>query len=133
MSKYKVLWFDDEHETLEEDKEIALLKGIKLIGFKNAIDGIKELKNNYQYYDAVLVDGLFYKTSEHTGDNVSGEAFGEVAKVLGSLKDRGIIMPWFIYSGQKSFVKEKNELVNVLGDKAYANGKIFDKNKEPNR
>lgn len=130
MSNYKVLWFDDEHETLEMIKEEALLNDIELIGFKNASDGIKELKENYKKYDSVLLDGLFFKTSEHTGDNVSGEAFGEVAKVLGNLKTQGTIIPWFIYSGQKSFVKEKNELVNVLADKAYANGKIFDKNKD---
>lgn len=125
---YKILWFDDEHETLEDIKENALLKKIKLIGFKNADDGLKILLNNPNQYDGVLLDGLFFKTSNQSGDAVSGEAFGEVAKVLGNLKAQGNIIPWFIYSGQKSFVKDKNELVNVLVDKSFANGKVFDKN-----
>ena len=40
------------------------------------------------------------------------------------------ILPWFIYSGQKSFVKDKNVLVDVLKDSSFANGKIFDKSKD---
>lgn len=128
MSKYKVLWFDDEHETLEMIKEEALLKDIKLIGYKNAMEGLLTLQNNPNQFDAVLVDGLFFLKPDNTGDAVSSEAFGEVAKVLSNLKAKGIIMPWFIYSGQKSFVKEKNVIVNIFGKEAGAKGKIFDKN-----
>jgi hypothetical protein len=78
----------------------------------------------------VLLDGLFFKNEKEIGDVQSSEAFGEVAKVLGNLKAQGIIIPWFIYSGQKSFVKEKNILIDVFSDTAFANGKIFDKNKD---
>jgi hypothetical protein len=125
---YKVLWFDDEYKILETIKDDAILNDISLIGFDNAEEGIKELKNNYKEYHGVIVDGLFFKKAEQTGDVKTGEAFGEVAKVLSNFKAKGIVIPWFIYSGQPSFVKEKNELVNVLSDESFASGKIFDKN-----
>jgi hypothetical protein len=127
---YKVLWFDDEHKTLELIKEEALIVDIQLVGFSNADTGLKELEKSYKEYHAVLLDGLFFKNEKEIGDVQSSEAFGEVAKVLGNLKAQGIIIPWFIYSGQKSFVKEKNILIDVFSDTAFANGKIFDKNKD---
>lgn len=127
---YKVLWFDDEHETLELIKEEAFLKDIKLIGYTNASSGLKELKDNFSNYDAVLLDGLFFKTEEESGNPDSSKAFGEVAKTLGNLKEKGTILPWFTYSGQKKFVKDTNELWDVLKDVDFAKGKVFDKNKD---
>ncbi|MGJ8760856.1 MAG: hypothetical protein ACSHXA_09940 [Polaribacter sp.] len=127
---YKVLWFDDEHKTLELIKEEAVIADIQLVGFSDASNGLKELQESYKEYHAVLLDGLFFKNDSETGDVQSGEAFGEVARVLSNFKSRGIIIPWFIYSGQKSFVKDRNVLVDVFSDAAFANGKIFDKNKD---
>lgn len=130
MRKYKVIWFDDQHKEFEIDKENALVENIQLIGYSNAKEGIPELRNNYKDYDAVILDGLFFASSEHTGTDIDQTAFGEVAKVLSDLKAQNKILPWFIYSGQKSFVKDKNVLVDVLKDSSFANGKIFDKNKD---
>jgi len=127
---YKVLWFDDEHETLEDIKEDCLVKDVKLLGFINADDGLEVLLDNPKQFDAVLLDGLFLKSSEQSGDDVSEEAFGKVAKALVTLKAQGIILPWFIYSGQKSFVKDNNTLVNVFKDESFASGKVFDKNND---
>jgi hypothetical protein len=127
---YKVLWFDDEHKTLELIKEEAKIADIKLVGYTDSTSGLKELEQSYKEYHAVLLDGLFFKNEKETGDVQTGEAFAEVAKVLGNLKAQGIIIPWFIYSGQKSFVKDKNSFVNIFSDGAFANGKVFDKNKD---
>ena len=130
MRKYKVIWFDDEHENFQTYKDEALLEDVKLIGYSNSKEGIPELKNNYKEYDAVLLDGLFFKEENQKGTDIDQTAFGEVAKVLNELKAKGIILPWFIYSGQPSFVKDKNDLLEVLKDKTFANGKVFDKNKD---
>jgi hypothetical protein len=130
MRKYKVIWFDDQHEEFEIDKENAFAEDIQLIGYSNAKEGIPELRDNYKDYDAVILDGLFFTSSEHTGTDIDQTAFGEVAKVLSDLKAQNKILPWFIYSGQKSFVKDKNVLVDVLKDSSFANGKIFDKSKD---
>jgi hypothetical protein len=127
---YKVLWFDDEHKTLELIKEEALIADIQLVGFRDSTSGLKELEQSYKEYHAVLLDGLFFKNENETGDLQTGEAFAEVAKVLGNLKSQGIIIPWFIYSGQKSFVKDKNILLDIFSKEANASGKVFDKNKD---
>tara|TARA_R110002050_G_scaffold271454_1_gene414881 strand:- start:3032 stop:3955 length:924 start_codon:yes stop_codon:yes gene_type:complete len=128
--KYKVLWFDDEHLKLETIKEDALNYNIELIGYSNAKDGIEELKNNFNKFYAVVVDGLFFDSPEQKGSAVENTAFGEVAKFLTGEKARGNFMPWFIFSGQPSFVKEKNDLVKVLADKDFGSGKVYDKNND---
>lgn len=127
---YKVLWFDDEHETLEDIKDDCIVQDINLVGYENADEGLQALSANPKQYDAVILDGLFFKSSENSGDDVSEEAFGKVAMTLVTLKAQGVILPWFIYSGQKSFVKDNNTLVNVFKDEAFANGKVFDKNND---
>ncbi len=130
MTKYKVIWFDDEHDKFQPIKDQAILKEIKLIGYSNSKEGIPELRNNYKDYDAVVLDGLFFKNSDHQGTDIDDSAFGEVAKVLSELKAQNKILPWFIYSGQKSFVKDKNSFVELFKDTSFANGKVFDKNKD---
>lgn len=44
MSKYKVIWFDDECNTLNIIREKAFLNDIRLVGFENAKEGIEELR-----------------------------------------------------------------------------------------
>jgi len=129
MSKYKVLWFDDEHESLELIKDEALQNDIKLVGFNNAVDGLKELtEENYKKYDAVIVDGFFFVDEDYEGSTENNIAFGEVANALGRLKAKNIIIPWFILSGQPNFQKDDSNIVKLLADKDFAEGKIFNKN-----
>lgn len=130
MNKYTVLWFDDEHAELEMIKEEALLCDIELIGVNNATDGLAELATNFLKYDAVLLDGLFFNEASQTGDAVDETAFGMVAKQLIKLKAKGTIIPWFILSGQPSFVREKNKIVTILADGDYGDGRVFDKNRD---
>jgi hypothetical protein len=124
------MWFDDEHENFQSIKDEARLENVQLIGYSNANEGIPELRANYNQYDAVLLDGLFFKTADHQGTNIDDAAFGEVAKVLSELRAQNKILPWFIYSGQKSFVKDKNGFVELFKDASFAKGKVFDKNKD---
>lgn len=129
MRIYKVVWFDDEHEKFQPYKDEAILSNVQLIGYSNSDEGIPELRDNYKEYDAVILDGLFFKVEGQKGTDIDQTAFGEVAKTLNELKAKGVILPWFIYSGQPSFLKDKNVLLDVLKDKTFANGKVFDKNK----
>ena len=130
MRIYKVIWFDDEHEKFQPIKDEAFLEDVKLIGYSNSEEGIPELRGNYNDYDAVVLDGLFFKTIGHQGTDIDDSAFGAVAKVLNELKAQNKILPWFIYSGQKSFVKDKNGFVELFKDTSFANGKVFDKSKD---
>lgn len=127
---YKVLWFDDKFETSELTLEEALLEDIILIGYTNAKEGVKELQENYNEYDAVILDGLFYEDAEQAGTDLDDSAFGQVAKVISNLKAREIFLPWFIYSGQKKFRKGDSPFIKLFKEESYAGGKIFDKNKD---
>lgn len=124
---YKVLWLDDEHQKFQPIKDEALLEDVQLIGYTNASDGGIELSRNHKHYDAVILDGLFLRNED---SDITSVAFGDVAKILSELKSKGIVKPWFIYSGQPSFVKDKNTLVEVFKDESFAAGKVFDKSKE---
>lgn len=124
---YKVLWLDDEHQKFQPIKDEALLEDVQLIGYTNASDGGIELSRNHKHYDAVILDGLFLRNED---SDITSVAFGDVAKILSELKSKGIVKPWFIYSGQPSFVKDKNTLVEVFKDNEFAAGKVFDKSKE---
>lgn len=127
---YRVLWFDDEHEKFELDKDIAIVEDIQLIGFSNALEGIKELIDNHAMYDAIILDGKFYSQPNQLENSLTDQAFGQVAKEIEKLRVNNVIIPCFIYSGQKSFVKDVNSMVNVFEDLFSANGKIFDKSKD---
>lgn len=124
---YKVLWLDDEHQKFQPIKDEALLEDVQLIGYTNASEGGIELSRNHKHYDAVILDGLFLRSED---SDITSVAFGDVAKILSELKSKGIVKPWFIYSGQPSFVKDKNTLVEVFKDESFAAGKVFDKSKE---
>lgn len=133
MAKYKVLWFDDEWEELEEISENALDLDIELIGVSNASYGLSILQNDLMNYQGVILDGKFYMDSTKTGDEINDDAFGEVARFLHDIHARGGVLPWFILSGQPTFVHEVNTSVKLLGISSYGNGKVFDKNKDEDK
>jgi len=132
MIKYifKVLWFDDEIKKFNIDIDYANQQDININGFDNAVEGLVELKQNYNFYDAIIVDGLFHIKAKQITEGLNQRAFGEVAKELFKLKNKGIIIPSFIYFGQKSFVKDRNDIVSTFNEVFYAKGRVFDKNKD---
>jgi hypothetical protein len=124
MKKYKVIWFDDKHSELNLIKESAFLRGISLVGYTNAKEGIDELERNISEYDAAIVDGNFFKTASQSEGDVSDDALFEVGIALERLKPRKVL-PWFILSGQINFTKEENKYAR--GFKANV---VYDKNNE---
>lgn len=120
--RYNVIWFDDEYNTLEIIREKALMNGINLIGYTNAVEGINELEKNVENYDAAIVDGKFFATRDrYTNDEVDDKALFEVAMAIEKISDRKKI-PWFILSGQISFTRETNKYADV-----FKNNEVFDK------
>jgi len=122
MTEYKVLWFDDQHETFESLKDDAKQQGITLVGFTNAEEGIAELELNLLTYDAVIVDGKFYKNARATGDIVNDSALFNVARYLEKVENIKKI-PWFIFSGQADFLNESNPIAVE-----YKDNKVYNKN-----
>lgn len=123
----KVLWFDDEHETFEAFKNKAQRNDILLEGVANAQEGLERLQSSPMHFDAILLDGLFFTTAEKNLDDVTQDAFGMVAIYLNENKKENLI-PWFIYSGQPSFVRDNNSLVNTFAKESFGRKKVYDKN-----
>ena len=118
---YNVLWFDDEYQTLDIFNEKAMLADINLVGYSNAEEGLVELRNNLHKYDAVIVDGIFYQTSNQENTIVTQNAMAAVATELKTLEGQKKL-PWFILSGQPSFTRDKNPFADFFKD-----NKVYDK------
>lgn len=132
MNSYKVLWFDDECNQLEEIEEEARDFDIELEGVTNAKDGLGILNSSSFKFDAVLLDGMFFSDVENSEGEESDNAFGMVVKNLTKRVDTNDFLPWFILSGQPSFVKDKNKLVELFREDAlpWSGDKVFDKNND---
>jgi hypothetical protein len=113
MYKYKVIWFDDEHYSLNIIREKAFLSNIDLIGFSNAKDGIEELQKNIMHYDAAVIDGIFFQNAGQFGGVFNDKALLDVAIAIERLANLKVL-PWFILSGQTSFTKEENRYADGL-------------------
>lgn len=61
---YKVLWIDDEYETLPGTIRQAKAHNINLIPFKSLNAGMDELKKNYSFYDGVLLDAKILENED---------------------------------------------------------------------
>lgn len=68
MQTFKILWIDDEHESLASFKGEARRNGIQLEPFKSMNGGMDHLERNYRDYDGVLLDARMLEDE----DNVAG-------------------------------------------------------------
>lgn len=106
MSKYKVLWLDDQFDS-PELQEIADKAyddfSIKLEGFKSGEEGNEELERFQRkevHYDAILLDARFYKTKDGISGTEDLKGLSDVWSKLDQLEGKGVMLPRFILSGQ---------------------------------
>jgi len=111
MSKYTVLWLDDQYDSegLQEIADKAYDDySIKLEGFKSAEEGNEELEKFQRkevHYDAILLDARFFKSKGDVSGSEDLTGFGEVWSKLDQLKGKGILLPRFILTGQPDLSK----------------------------
>ncbi len=118
MKEYRVLWFDDEFEILHLIKNKASKNGIKLFGYTNKVEGLKALDKNIHFFDAIIVDGLFYNDPDQSGDAVDDSALFSVAREIDK-RTHIKALPWFILSGKDKITKEKNRCAEGFDKKVY--------------
>lgn len=63
---FNILWIDDEHEDLTPTKGRAKNNGIKLHPYKSRKAGLKELQNNIDFYDGILLDARCFENEDDT-------------------------------------------------------------------
>lgn len=133
MSRYKVLWIDDNAEEQDAFSESAYQHGLDINSYKTSKQGMEELVSNIEQYDAVILDAMVYNESEDENASLKG-LFSSIKKI-NSLSERRK-MPYFIFSayidndtyasaremlsGERIFIKSKDnlELFNAVKNDA---------------
>ncbi|KMQ70815.1 response regulator [Chryseobacterium koreense] len=113
MKKYKVFWVDDEHQSLFNIRQMAIDEGIELIAFDNAETAIADLKENFLWYDAAILDGLFYNIAVEEGIATRQTALMNVVNSLKDIRPKKHI-PWFILTGKEN-IKNENDFIQSEG------------------
>jgi hypothetical protein len=79
----KILWIDDEYETLLDVKNQAKLAGFMLVPFRSLNAGMEELETNFTDYQAVLLDAKFYENENDVAATESTDnAFRAKERIL---------------------------------------------------
>lgn len=123
MTKYNVIWIDDECEQDQYFVSNAVEKGIKIAGFKFAKEGIEALKANFEKWDAIILDANCLL------DNIDKSPDVETLEYsITEIKTHFIIkkdeIPVFILSGYKDFLN------NNMAQKFIHKYKVFNKDDE---
>lgn len=119
MSKiYNVLWIDDEHDHPEMEPFIiqAEQQDIILEGYGSFKEGFNALEGNLSFYDAILLDALFYEDAE--SKTVNPMALGSAIKRTYELRTKKII-PYFVLSGQADFTDVTNPIIEAFKLRCY--------------
>lgn len=124
MKKYNVLWIDDKPSEQEGFIDDAFLEDIIITPFTTSKAGMKELMDNTNHYDAIVLDALGYDESEDESEELTG--LMKSIKTINSLDKK---IPYFIYSAYMD-KDEFKHAKSMLGDeeiftKGTGNQKLF--------
>lgn len=114
---YNILWIDDEHETLTGTKGRAKRNGIQLVPFKSLNAGISELKQNYPFYDGVLLDAKFIENEDDIKGSEDTDNIHRAKEQLLQLKKKFEI---FVLTGQAEAYEDST--FNKAFKKVYKKG-----------
>lgn len=105
MGKYKVLWIDDEYQKMDLFIELCLAEhNIELVPFKTRKDGMEELEEHINEYDAVILDAKAYDESENEVPEL--DALRNARDKINQLSFRKYL-PIFIFTGQPDLLSDK--------------------------
>lgn len=104
MTKYNVIWIDDE---CEQDKYFvpnAIEKGIKIIGYKSVEEGIEALKATFKKWDGIVLDAncLVHTTDRSPSMKALRYSIKKIEELFQSKRNE---IPVFILSGYDNFTK----------------------------
>lgn len=115
MSRYNVIWIDDEWEKMSSFIQVCkLIHNIELTPFKTSKKGMEALENDLPHWDAIILDAKVFDETEN-----------EVAKLTGLRKSIDKIksleykraIPYFISTGQPDLLS--NEIFSETFGKFY--------------
>lgn len=116
MKTYKILWIDDQCETLDNFQLKAERNGILLEGFESFEEGFSYLEKHLSEFSGVLLDARFFAgRDEEPGDETLAGLSLAVSR-LDQLHSREKL-PWFILTGQADL--ERNSFFSETYGKYY--------------
>ncbi len=116
----KVLWIDDQHD----DKEMVQFaidadnEGLILEGYPSFEEGFDVLERNLEYFDIILLDGLFFEKKGQEAGTEDETGIGMAIAKINELKSRKVF-PWFVLSGKDKFTKGENSLLKANKAKCF--------------
>lgn len=115
---YNILWIDDEHN---DDELLPFIlqaeqQNIILEGYGSFKEGFIALEANINFYDAILLDALFYEDDKSTTPNPT--ALGSAIKKINELKSKKSF-PYFVLSGQTHFTEVTNPIIEAFKLRCY--------------
>lgn len=105
MGEYKVLWIDDEYQKMDLFIELCIAKhNIELVPFKTRREGMEELEEHINEYDAVILDAKAYDESENEVPDL--DALRNARDKINQLSSKKYL-PMFIFTGQPDLLSDK--------------------------
>jgi cold shock CspA family protein len=121
MKYYNIFWIDDKHEEMSLFVQEAYENGL-ILHPKLSLEGLAELKNNQDKYDAVLLDVKFNRTNESNETPSNENSMFAYQKILTFDKKFEI----YFFSGEedtftqdegfRKFIPNANEVIFPKGE-----------------
>ena len=124
MTKYTVLWVDDEHEGLGGFKELAKDENIKLDAVRSLDEFKDKLTAKYEAYDGIISDARFFKKTDQVTGTENEEALYELNEFIHSIPKK---FKLFVYTGQPDLVggTQFNKMFKDVYEKSKGEERLF--------
>jgi len=124
MTKYTVLWVDDEHEGLGGFKELAKDENIKLDAVRSLDEFKDKLTAKYEAYDGIISDARFFKKTNQVTGTENEEALYELNEFIHSIPKK---FKLFVYTGQPDLVggTQFNKMFKDVYEKSKGEERLF--------
>lgn len=111
---YEILWIDDQYKDSGMIQFIieAENEGLILHGYTSFEEGFEALERNIDFYDVILLDGLFFEKKGQEAGTEDELGIGMAIAKINELKSRKYF-PWFVLSGKDKFTKVENSLLKA--------------------
>ncbi len=103
MSKYKVLWIDDQWQKMISFKEVCELpeNGFEMVCSTNSEDGMKIFEDHLDEWSGVILDAKVFVSSKSEVDRLKG--MQNSIERINELRSRREV-PYYIFTGQPDLI-----------------------------
>ena len=123
MSRYNILWIDDEYEKLSSFILDAELDDIEITPFKTSRQGMKAFEDDMLKWDGIILDAKGWNKSSNEVATTEG-MYNSLDKIT-ELKHKRYV-PVFVYSGQGDLFSDEQFKTSLRGHKIYKKGSSSD-------